>query len=104
MSNVITVLIGIGRNIGAEPMSLHDWELFQFVTKVAINAHNGKLVFHGTGPGTWGDVPEESAQFIAMVPEADTPDLARRLASLAALYKQEAIALTVLKDTQFLRD
>ena len=99
-NNTYYVSVTIGRNMGDRPMSEKRWDQFRFEA-ARIVSQSGKLqgqIFSGDGAGLWEDQPEQSYSYAAIVsfdPEnvqGDIDTLNARLAYLATLFNQDAIA------------
>lgn len=92
--------VSIGRNIGTEPMSDVEWDVFVLAVRCALkNVDETGTVDTWIGFTEWEGVTEESAHFQLRVDtlplEYRTDILKADLRSLAEAYKQEAIALAV---------
>lgn len=118
MEQTSTVVITVGRNIGTEPMTRKNWlYLLGFIQETIADVGgepvflpdvfdvNGKQVFdpHAlyrgatqTGVGVWrGEITEEAAAFVALVPTDALPQLRNDLQYAAQAYNQEAIGFVV---------
>lgn len=96
-----TVTVSIGRNVGAVPMSVERWHYYVTDTRKAVNAVASAVHFVGRGSGIYDGALEDSFSIVATVDDgASLALLAKRLRSLARLYRQDSIAMTV-GSTQF---
>ena len=99
----ITATVSIGRGVVAgEPLDDIDWASFRRLVGVLLtDTVDGTLHVDGAlSTGVWNDVPEESATFVAEVPQHSLAVVRAGLRFLAISYGQEAIALT-LGHTEF---
>jgi len=89
------VTVTIGRNLGSEPMSPHDWADFQSLTTQAARDLLAPTLTFGpfTGSGEWDDVVEESAVFIFVSHyPASVRAVESKLVAVASEFGQDAIA------------
>lgn len=92
-----TTTISIGRNTATGPMSGPQWDRFQRRTEAIVLAACGSfrdLLFTGAGTGQWEGVEEESFTLVAIIDAELLVELQARLAMLAKVFGQEAIAVT----------
>jgi hypothetical protein len=93
------VSVTIGRNVGDTPMSREDWAGFRQHITAALKELEPQVIFEYLGEGEWHGVKEESARIVALFPvrhdAATLAYLRRFLKSWAALYDQDAIALSL---------
>lgn len=104
-TNIRTVTVSIGRNVGDRAMPEQRWEHFRedvdgYVDVYATDVH----VRDAAGIGRWvsdaGDViVEDSRTWVADVRADEVAAMSSRLAFVAWEYGQEAIALTVGETT-----
>jgi len=91
-----TVTVTIGRNVGEKPLPPADWTSFRAAVRQAVETVGAEIYVDSTGRGRWGEVWEDNAIIHAGdVDSALVPALRRTLASLAAIYGQDAIGLAV---------
>ena len=99
MSEQTTVVVSIGRRAHAaqEPLDRFDWHRFkEAVAALLSEATDSTLHVDGAlSVGVWNDVAEESATFVASVPEHAVRTVRAGLRWMAKEWGQEAIALTV---------
>jgi len=96
-----TITIGRNQSSTNEPMSTEDWNKFQNHLKEYLETFMltaDRLEIH-EGIGEWNGISEESVKFtlltnIALLDWA-IDDIKYELGTLAAVYDQEAIALTI---------
>lgn len=93
-----TVVVSIGRNVGSTPMVAPQWENFIGRTESAVLDVNGTVYSRARGRGEWDGGSEDTFILIADVAASLVPFLANRLRTLASLYGQDAIGLTVHDD------
>ena len=87
-----TVVVGIGRNVGDEPMSDERWADFRAATADEVFFASGKLHFEGEGTGYFEGRAERSYTLVATV--ENPVGLYHALADLAREFNQDSIALT----------
>lgn len=89
------VTVTIGRNVGSEPMSEHDWRDFQSMITGTIRDLLAPSVSFGPfyGSGEWEGVTEESAvfTFVSHYP-ASVARVTERLGKVAEMFSQDAVA------------
>lgn len=104
-TNVQTVAISLGRNIGAEPMPQHAWEEFYDRAYREVQLVPSATILAQTlGKGQWTDaagktVSEDTAIILAHVPDCYIPQLKVILAHLAYIYAQDGIGFTACSAT-----
>jgi hypothetical protein len=94
---MLTVMVSIGRNVGANPLSNDDWIAFVNATSDVIRNQNEKPELHW-GTGSWDGISEESAHITVYrhyVTEGMRYAYREGLSRLARHYGQDAIALTI---------
>ena len=91
------IIINIGRNIGDAPMTQGRWDAFRQEVRTTIRAYTvGDPVAEYRGTAQWGETTEECASIQRWnVTHVDVDKIRRDLKEYAALFRQEAIALTV---------
>lgn len=100
------LVVSIGRNVGGEPMADEAWNDFRSDTAEAVREHvAGPVVFAGSGYGEWEETREES--FTILVAEASARyaryfELRAALGRLAREYGQDAVAVSVADETDFI--
>lgn len=97
--------VTIGRNVGDEPMSTHDWRLFResvnmHLTIIAtIDDVQIDAIETTRGTGEWNGVREDNARVVmrTLSPLSETAlgKLRVRLGNLATANMQDAIAFTI---------
>ena len=97
-----TVSIGRGAHAAQAPLDEKRWHLFCIATaNVLTEACDGTLhVQEALSVGEWNGQREESATFVAEIPDYALATLRAGLRFLAVQYGQECIALT-LGHTEF---
>lgn len=102
----VTVVVSIGRGAHAaqEPLSDVQWSEFRRNVGVLLSDTVGGTVHvhDALSAGEWDGVPEDSATFVAAVPQHSLAVVRAGLRFLAVSYGQEAIALTI-GHTEFVR-
>ena len=97
--DLVTVTVSIGRGAHArqEPLDGSDWESFRAQVRTLLTeVIDGTLhVDRARSFGQWDGKTEESATFVADVPQSSLASLRSGLRLLASTWGQEAIALTV---------
>jgi hypothetical protein len=98
-TQLATVSISFGRNINGVPMPLSNWHCFR--DAVAELVPNKYGIFK-SDTSNWQGEHEESALVLGTIARGDLVRTRLALASLAALYSQDAIGLIVQGDTETL--
>jgi len=102
------VTITIGRNIGSKPMSDFMWAAFKEIIKVyleeSFDSKGTNLVEVHEGTGSRAGIEETSAKLTVAtsflnVTQKQLHQLTMQLATIAAIYGQDAIAMTVGEST-----
>lgn len=89
-----TIVINIGRSVGGQPMNNARWDRFKRELMADLEQAQADILFRGDGDGIWAGRIEETAHSVtAIMPTANIDNLWDRLALLAYLYDQDAIAL-----------
>jgi len=94
-----TVSISFGRNINGVPMSLEHWHSFRGAIADLVP---NKYGVYNSESSNWQGEEEQSTVVLGTVSRADLVRVRASLASLAALYSQDAIGLIVQGDTETL--
>jgi hypothetical protein len=102
--DVVTVTISIGRNAQSQddpgdqrPLDGHHWESFKAQVRTLLTeVVDGTVhVDRARSTGLWAGRVEESATFVANIPQSALATLRAGLRLLAATWGQDAIALTI---------
>lgn len=88
---LVYVQANFGRNVGDEPMSDDQWNLFRADVQVAFGVRTEAHF----GQGTYDGVTEDSCHVSGFVLGGRVEALEAELAALAAEYGQDSIALIV---------
>lgn len=93
----MSTVVGIGRNVGDEPMSAERWQAFREEVEYAVNFWAGPVVAVTEGVGLYEGKTEDCAIYMGeRTPEDGALGAFRiRLGYIAAQFDQEAIALMV---------
>ena len=92
----MNAIIGIGRNVGNEPMDYERWRNFRISIRSVVERNGGKMIADVVGQSYsegWGF--EEAAWFAFDASNLNLGQLRQDLSALADQYGQDAIALTV---------
>jgi hypothetical protein len=103
MSNITaTVSIGRGAHAAQAPLDDLDWASFRDLVAALLTETVGGVlhVDDASSTGEWNGEPEDSATFVAEIPQHSLAVVRAGLRVLAVTYGQEAIALT-LGHTEF---
>lgn len=99
MSDTVTVCISIGRgaHVAQQPLSADDWRAFRNqVRTILTEVIDGTVhVDDAQSVGEWNGVSEDSATFVAEVPQQALSVLRAGLRLVGRTWGQEAIALTI---------
>lgn len=96
MSDIVTVTISIGRNIGDEPMGDYQWEEYRNAISGYLARFADTVYVDGAhSRGEWDGIPEDSATWVAAVPVGNVNGLRASLVLDCWTYDQDAIALTI---------
>lgn len=94
-----SVMVTIGRNVGNVPMSDETWDSFQNDVSAALYANvanDDSWLETSTGWGEWDGVRETNARLALLAADTSHVDTLRAtLATLAAKYGQDAVALAI---------
>jgi len=93
-----SITISIGRNIGAEPMTLTNWRDFISAVTRIIGYADPNAVLYVTAAesiGEWDGVSEQSRTWVGSIADESVDSLRAMLRALASVYEQDAIALSV---------
>ena len=97
--SILTVTVSIGRRAHErqEPLERFEWHRFiEAVARLLSDTVDGTLhVDTALSVGVWEGVSEESATFVASVPQHALRSVRAGLTWLAQEYGQQAIALTI---------
>lgn len=91
-----TLTVSIGRAIQGVPMTAKRWRAFRDDVSATLEA--GGCSVHVTAArstGVWDGVLEESATYVADVPEQQLLGVVGELRRLCGLHSQDAIACTI---------
>lgn len=95
---MFTVMVSIGRNVGANPLSDRDWTFFLNDVSSVIRKGDYEIPEIHYGTGVWDGISEESAHVTVYrdsVTEGMRWAFREGLSRLARHYGQDAIALTI---------
>lgn len=91
----MNVNVTIGRNIGAEPMRLGDWNWFKYDV-IGLIPTDAVILNRGPLKGQWEGQSEECWTISFLVDSQETADVfCKGLVPIAAKFHQDAIAVLV---------
>ena len=97
-----TIVISAGRDVLGVPMGDESWEYLKLTIETMLaNQHALIVTNRAIGEGEYKGVKEESATWVALVPNSTLDAIEEALTAIAQLFKQESIAFMLVEYTKF---